>query len=241
MFGRIRSRLTYANAMATVAVFIALGGVSYAAVKLPKNSVGRAQIQADAVTGAKVKNSSLTGSDIKDRSLSAADFKSAVQRPASPQGPKGDPGAKGDTGGAGPPGNDASLQRIRDVGASASGGDPAADPDGTIFEVAKVVKASGIYETRVSDSLEVNCPSAGGCELTSGLYVDGQPVPATKLGPFTSPSGVSTAGVFGGSDVQLSAGSHVFALKYKQTTGQPATITPLPGWYSVEITGPYSP
>lgn len=37
---RIRGKLTYANVMATIAVFIALGGASYAAIKLPKNSVG---------------------------------------------------------------------------------------------------------------------------------------------------------------------------------------------------------
>lgn len=36
---RIRSHLTYANVVATIALFIVLGGVSYAAFKLPKNSV----------------------------------------------------------------------------------------------------------------------------------------------------------------------------------------------------------
>src|SRR4051812_32795486 len=35
----IRSRLTYANVMATVAVFIALGGGAYAVATAPKNSV----------------------------------------------------------------------------------------------------------------------------------------------------------------------------------------------------------
>jgi hypothetical protein len=37
--GRIRIRLTYANVMATLAVFLALGGGAYAAFHLPKNSV----------------------------------------------------------------------------------------------------------------------------------------------------------------------------------------------------------
>lgn len=41
----IRCRITYANVMATIAVFIALGGASYAAVKLPPNSVGTRQIK----------------------------------------------------------------------------------------------------------------------------------------------------------------------------------------------------
>jgi hypothetical protein len=36
---RIRSHLTYANVMATIAVFIALGGGAYAAFHLPKDSV----------------------------------------------------------------------------------------------------------------------------------------------------------------------------------------------------------
>jgi hypothetical protein len=36
---RIRSHLTYANVIATIALFLALGGLSYAAFHLPKNSV----------------------------------------------------------------------------------------------------------------------------------------------------------------------------------------------------------
>lgn len=52
---RIRRTLSYANVMATIAVFLALGGVSYAAFQLPKNSVGPKQIKREAVNGAKVK------------------------------------------------------------------------------------------------------------------------------------------------------------------------------------------
>jgi hypothetical protein len=93
-----------------MALFIALGGISYAAVKLPKNSVGSSAIKKNAVTGAKVKDGSLTGADIKDKSLTAADFNGSTQGPTGPQGPaglKGDtgaPGTKGDTGPTGPQG-----------------------------------------------------------------------------------------------------------------------------------------
>jgi hypothetical protein len=66
---RLRSNLTYANVMATVAVFIALGGASYAAVKLPKNSVGTKQIKKEAITGAKIKNGAVTGAKIAITSL----------------------------------------------------------------------------------------------------------------------------------------------------------------------------
>jgi hypothetical protein len=64
----MRPRLTYANVMATIAVFIALGGSAYA-FHLGKNSVGTKQIKKNAITGAKVKNDSLTGSDINESTL----------------------------------------------------------------------------------------------------------------------------------------------------------------------------
>jgi hypothetical protein len=46
---RVTDRLTYANVVATLALFIALGGVSYAAIALPANSVGPRQLQTGAV------------------------------------------------------------------------------------------------------------------------------------------------------------------------------------------------
>jgi hypothetical protein len=66
---KLRGRLTYANVMATVAVFIALGGASYAATQLPKNSVGAKQLRKNAVTTAKIKNGAVTAKKVKDGSL----------------------------------------------------------------------------------------------------------------------------------------------------------------------------
>lgn len=48
---RIRPKLSYANVMATIAVFLALGGGAAAALKLKANSVGSKQIKPDAVQG----------------------------------------------------------------------------------------------------------------------------------------------------------------------------------------------
>lgn len=45
----ISRRLTYANVAATVALFVSLGGASYAAFALPSNSVGTKQLQLGAV------------------------------------------------------------------------------------------------------------------------------------------------------------------------------------------------
>jgi hypothetical protein len=68
----MRPRLTYANVMATIAVFIALGGASYAALKLPKNSVGSSQIKKNAVVAAKIKKGAVTGDKIANGSITGA-------------------------------------------------------------------------------------------------------------------------------------------------------------------------
>ena len=104
MLAKLRSRLTYANCMATIAVFIALGGSSYAAIQVTGRSV-----KDSSLTGRDVRNSSLTGTDIRNRSLLGADFKPG-QVPAGPPGPRGAQGAtgaKGDKGDPGVPGADA--------------------------------------------------------------------------------------------------------------------------------------
>ena len=51
---KLRGRLSFANVMSVIAVFIALGGTGYAALKLPKNSVGARQLKKNAVTPPKV-------------------------------------------------------------------------------------------------------------------------------------------------------------------------------------------
>ena len=84
------------NLVSYLALFVALGGTSYAAVTLPRNSVGSAQLQNNAVTSGKV----------RDHSLLAKDFR-AHQLPAGPQGqagPAGPQGARGPAGAAGPQG-----------------------------------------------------------------------------------------------------------------------------------------
>jgi hypothetical protein len=88
-----------------LALFIALGGTSYAAATLPANSVGSKQIKKNAVTSAKIKKNAVTSAKVKNGSLREADF-AAGELPAGPpgargpqgvQGPKGDKGDKGDS------------------------------------------------------------------------------------------------------------------------------------------------
>jgi hypothetical protein len=69
-----RSGLTYSNVMATIAVFVALGGGAYA-VSVPRNSVGAKQLKNRAVSSAKIKHGAITTRKVRDRSLLARDFK----------------------------------------------------------------------------------------------------------------------------------------------------------------------
>jgi hypothetical protein len=55
--------------VACLALGIALGGTSYAAVTLPRNSVGTKQLKKNAVTSPKIKNNAVTGADVNEASL----------------------------------------------------------------------------------------------------------------------------------------------------------------------------
>lgn len=87
------------NVVSYVALFVALGGTSYAAVALPKNSVGTPQLKPSSVTSAKVKNGSLLRKDFKTGELSVAGAGAAAGAGAQgPAGVAGTPGAKGEAG-----------------------------------------------------------------------------------------------------------------------------------------------
>ena len=55
--------------IALIALFVALGGTSYAAITLPKNSVGTKQLKKNAVTGVKIKNKAVTAAKINTSGL----------------------------------------------------------------------------------------------------------------------------------------------------------------------------
>lgn len=93
MFSRIRQRLSYANVTATMALFIALGGTSYAAVQLSKGDVKKKHLAKNSVVSKKVKDGSLLSKDFKPGELVAG-----APGPQGPQGPAGPQGPKGDTG-----------------------------------------------------------------------------------------------------------------------------------------------
>jgi hypothetical protein len=72
---QIRKRLTYANVMSSIAVFLVLGGATaFAASKIgtsqiKANAVTTGKIKKEAITTAKIKNNAVTGAKIKLESL----------------------------------------------------------------------------------------------------------------------------------------------------------------------------
>jgi hypothetical protein len=68
---QIRSKLTYANVISTLCLFLLVGGgTAFAAQQmLSKNSVGTKQIKNNAITAAKIKNGAVTGAKVNLGSL----------------------------------------------------------------------------------------------------------------------------------------------------------------------------
>lgn len=64
MHHKLRQRLTYANVMSTLAVFVALGGSSYAALRIDGSSIKNRSIPAK-----KLKRNSITGREVRESRL----------------------------------------------------------------------------------------------------------------------------------------------------------------------------
>ncbi len=94
-------RLTYSNVLATLAIFITLGGTSYAVLELPRNSVGSRQIKPRAVGESELRANAVRSRQVKAGSLRASDLSRQARRSlrgqggvAGPPGPPGAPAAK---------------------------------------------------------------------------------------------------------------------------------------------------
>lgn len=69
---KLRTHLTYANVMASLAVFLVLGGAGAWAAKSQTQKIGSTQIKASAITTAKIKNAAVGNSKLQDGSVSTA-------------------------------------------------------------------------------------------------------------------------------------------------------------------------
>jgi hypothetical protein len=83
-----------------LALFIALGGTSYAAVSLSANSVGARELKNQAVGAAEIKDGSIMKRDLREQLYESLRGGGAATGPAGPQGPPGPAGpAEGPAGG----------------------------------------------------------------------------------------------------------------------------------------------
>jgi hypothetical protein len=90
---RLRERLTYGNVTATLALFVALGGTSYAVAQLPRNSVGTAQLKKSAVRTPDIRRGAVTSRAIRNRSVGLSELSTGAR--SGLKGEKGDPGPAG--------------------------------------------------------------------------------------------------------------------------------------------------
>ena len=207
--GFLRKRLTYANVIATLALFLALGGTSYAVTALPKNSVGTPQLKKNAVTGEKVKAGSLDSSDFKTGTLLKGDTGAA--------GPAGATGAQGERG---PQGAAAALEAEWTGNTDATPLDQAITSSLVIgsFQVA----TSGRMFVYATAAVDGTC-SAGQPKAALYYHVQGVATwtPVTKSAlPFSGTAATATPiTLMGLINTNLAVGNYAFDMRVGCTSG----------------------
>lgn len=170
----LAAKLTYANVMSTIAVFVVMGGGAYAASTIASNSVGASQLKANAVNSAKVKNGTLLAKDFK-----------AGQLPAGPQGAAGATGPAGPAGPAGTAGAAGAKGDPGDPNAPAASGDvytgqlsailPAAESfivtGATYPRPLPVGVATPTVDYRPAAAADANCPGIGTAAVAGVICV----------------------------------------------------------------------
>src|SRR3954469_4014829 len=166
---RVFSSHLRGNVIAYVALFAALGGTSYAAVKLPANSVGSKQLKKNAVTAAKIKAGAVDGTKIKAGTLKATAFAPGQ----APTGPKGDTGA---TGPAGANGTNGAAGAKGDKGDKGNPGDPAT-ADGASVQTGRINTAG--FTVCITAAASGYSPTAS-CDV-AGLVARAGVVPTDRV------------------------------------------------------------
>jgi hypothetical protein len=189
------------NSVAYVALLVALGGTSYAAVevangsittkKLDKGAVTAPKIRAKAVTDDKIKDGAVTGAKVRDRSLSGADL------------PVGLVPADGYM-----------------VESMAFSSDPVAAPDslGALSLPITLPRAGTAHVRAFVAQAVLTCSSGSG---TAGLYADGTPLPGTGLA-MPGPGSDRPMQLVG--SIALSAGAHVVTVGVDCSSGTVQSI-----------------
>jgi hypothetical protein len=204
---KLRSRVTYANVMSSIAVFVALSGGAYA-LTIPKGSVGSRQLKRNAITGPKIRGNAITSVKVRDHSLKATDLAAGVI-PKQTTAP---------TPAASPP-------QLVLGGARAADTDPPPTPGTPLKSTSLSLTSAGkAFVLATVNGPFLTC-GTDPCEATWGVYVDNQPVPAT---------GLRLQAIGGGGDgypfyalygltPSLQAGSHTVTLIFT-SAGNPVNV-----------------
>ena len=194
-------RYVRANLVGFLALFVALGGTGYAALKLPKHSVGQRALKTGAVNSRVVRNHSIAARDLA-RGLSLA----------GPAGPQGAQGPKGDQGGLGPTeGGGSDIAPFTGLSSEES-------TDQTQFTTTHPGK---VLLSKTLASLSVTCSTGA---WTIWLQVDGVRVPGTLDGFNASPSTLHAITLTGVTSAPLATGTHTASFGLDCTSGN-ATST----------------
>jgi Collagen triple helix repeat (20 copies) len=186
-------------AIATLALFVALGGSSYAAITITGGNVRNGtltgkDLKNESVKGADIDNGSLTARDVKNGSLLATDFRSG-QLPTGPAGPQGPAGPEGESGAPGPQGpqGDSGPRGLRGIQGppgptfgTTSGNTPPETTGMTILHSREVNLPSPGKLLVIGQVIgrTYECLSGGPCEFEFGTYVgptgNRRPVPGSS-------------------------------------------------------------
>jgi hypothetical protein len=170
-------RIHPATAISLVALFVALGGTSYAAVTAARNSVGTVQLKNSAVTAAKLADGAVTATKVKDGSLTARDFAAGTLL----TGPPGDPGAPGNDGLPGDPGPAGPAGPAGDPGPAGPPGPPGIS--GYNIQSQNLIPMNSREQT-----VEIDCPQ-GQTVLGGGQASNTKDVSFISTGPTADQAG----------------------------------------------------
>lgn len=226
--GHLRS-----NAVAYLALFIALSSTSYAAIKIPNNSVGPKQIKKNAVDGTKVKDKTLLLGDFKPGQLQNGP--QGDKGDTGPQGVQGQQGQQGQKGDDGPPGTGSVQAQVFNDGSDTAQLKPAEPPDALILRTTSFTTTAANTTIVVSGSVQVqlNCQNGGGtCVYVPGVYVDGAAVPGTRDLSNSIPQNTTGTDTIptNGVRANVGPGTHNLQVRLKQSGGtMPLTMAAFDG------------
>jgi hypothetical protein len=220
------------NAVAYVSLFVALGGTSYAASQLPKNSVTSTQIKDGSVKSADLAKNGVTSTQIKDGSIKSADLVKGVVTtgPAGPAGPagaggpggpQGDKGDKGDDGTDGAPGPVGPTEGVATDQFTQTHINPGAEV--TADDSAFTTTQDGrLFVSKTMSSANVTC-SSGTWALW--LTLDNVFVPGSVLTGTTTGTVLRNVTLTGVTKDRITAGAHTLKAAAACTTGTASGIT----------------